>query len=325
MSKPLLALACLTATAAALRQTPALAIRAQTQYCVRTRKFFAQFQQPQPQGGYFPQQQQQQQQGGFGQDPYAQQQGGQSGNGLDSYQQQQIYTQQDWYAQQADMQDLPAGWRTGVDPSSGATYYYSEQTGQYQWEPPQHGSYPQQSYGDAQIVWRVASANGWGPMGSSGRYTLRSNGRSQLVVLGRYDMELDRPYRPFVSRRQCEIRLQADGTATLTSTGKPPTFWRPLGGQWVALQSGESLALSNGDQVSVDANDPEGTVFNCNGFWEQQDDYQVARALDDVAMAEERLRQSAQYSGPSMDALEALETADQRLAAEEHARYDQHY
>jgi hypothetical protein len=43
------------------------------------------------------------------------------------------------YAQPGYVQDLPAGWTTGVDESSGATYYYHEQTGQSQWDPPQQG------------------------------------------------------------------------------------------------------------------------------------------------------------------------------------------
>ena len=49
----------------------------------------------------------------------------------------------------------------------------------------------------------------------------------------------------------------------------------------------------------------------------QQDVYEYADALEDVALAEDRLKQSAEYSpccGPSMDALEALEAADERLA-----------
>ena len=35
-------------------------------------------------------------------------------------------------------QGLPAGWSAAVDQASGQTYYYNEQTGQSQWEPPQH-------------------------------------------------------------------------------------------------------------------------------------------------------------------------------------------
>lgn len=33
---------------------------------------------------------------------------------------------------------LPPGWVTGVDPSTGQQYYYNEQTGASQWDPPQY-------------------------------------------------------------------------------------------------------------------------------------------------------------------------------------------
>jgi len=32
---------------------------------------------------------------------------------------------------------LPPGWTSGVDQASGQTYYFNEQTGQSQWDPPQ--------------------------------------------------------------------------------------------------------------------------------------------------------------------------------------------
>ena len=67
----------------------------------------------------------------------------------------------------------------------------------------------------------------------------------------------------FVSRKQCLVSCLADGTATLTSVGKPPTLWRERAGPWCSLQKGDSLVLSDGDQVSLDAKDPENTVFTC--------------------------------------------------------------
>ena len=66
-----------------------------------------------------------------------------------------------------------------------------------------------------------------------------------------------------VSRRQAVVRVLADGTAALTSCGRGATLWRARGGAWVALQWGDSLLLTDGDQVSVDCNDPEGAVFTC--------------------------------------------------------------
>ena len=63
---------------------------------------------------------------------------------------QQEYMQQDYaqqgYAQQGYAQELPAGWSMGVDEASGATYYYNEQTGQTQWDPPLAGYSPQGGY-----------------------------------------------------------------------------------------------------------------------------------------------------------------------------------
>ena len=50
---------------------------------------------------------------------------------------QQGYVAQPGYSQQG----LPANWVIGIDQESGANYYYNEQTGQSQWEPPQQGGY----------------------------------------------------------------------------------------------------------------------------------------------------------------------------------------
>jgi hypothetical protein len=67
------------------------------------------------------------------------------GGDLGSDMQQGRYSQQGYaqqgYSQQGYAEDLPAGWTTGIDPSSGSTYYYNEQTGQSQWEPPLQGGY----------------------------------------------------------------------------------------------------------------------------------------------------------------------------------------
>jgi len=66
-----------------------------------------------------------------------------------------------------------------------------------------------------------------------------------------------------VSRKQCMVQVLADGTVTLTSYGKGPTLWRARAGPWQHVRNGESLVLSDGDQVSLDVNQPDGAVFTC--------------------------------------------------------------
>ena len=79
------------------------------------------------------------------------------------------------------------------------------------------------------------------------------------LTLGRWNMMQPSPY---VSRAQCKVVIMADGTAILTSVGKPPTGIRARGGQWNALYFGQHHILSDGDQVSLDIyNNPEGAVL----------------------------------------------------------------
>ena len=120
------------------------------------------------------------------------------------------------------------GWTTTLDQESGQTYYYNEQTGQSQWEPPQTAL--QHPTGTNQVLWRVA--------GSAGiinrmdrRYNLR---RHDEQVLSRYNMLKQKLT---VSRKQCLVSCLADGTATLTSIGRGPTLWRERGGPWCLLMS----------------------------------------------------------------------------------------
>ena len=65
-----------------------------------------------------------------------------------------------------------------------------------------------------------------------------------------------------VSRQQCIVQVD-QGVATLTSLGRGATLWRNHAGQWCALQNGESLSLTDGDQISLDCNDPDAAVFTC--------------------------------------------------------------
>jgi len=85
-------------------------------------------------------------------------------------------------------------------------------------------------------------------------------GAGQEQVLGRYDT-LDQKLT--VSRSQCAVQIGVDGRATLLSCGKPATGWREPGAAWTWLQNGQTMELVSGDQISLDAGDPEGAVFTC--------------------------------------------------------------
>lgn len=102
-------------------------------------------------------------------------------------------------------------------------------------------------------------------------YTLRNG---QMQVLSRWNMVNEKLT---VSRVQCKVRVSSDGTATLRSCGKGPTLWRAWGGPWNVLHKDERHILSDGDQVSLDWQDPEAAVFTCQvqaamqqGGYEQQ-------------------------------------------------------
>ena len=141
---------------------------------------------------------------------------------------------------------------------------YGQQQGGYpqQSYPPQN--YPQQSY-PGQQQGGYGGQSGFGAQGSW--QVIYPNGQlsevrygSQLT-LGRYDMPMQNPY---VSRQQCVVMMGADGAATVTSRGKPPTGWRPrYGGPWNWLQAQQQHVLSDGDQITLDYQNPEGCVFTC--------------------------------------------------------------
>lgn len=166
-------------------------------------------------------------------------------------------------------QQLPHPWEAAVDPN-GDVYYYNAQTGAAQWEPPAQDS--------AQgVVWRVA-----GISGVKGQdlylyqqdylhtkdhdaekkkdlpYCLRSGDEQ---VLSRWNMLKQKLT---VSRVQCMVKVSPDGTmATLVSCGRGATLWRARGGAWNGLSKDEKHVLADGDQVSLDVNDPEAAVFEC--------------------------------------------------------------
>lgn len=169
-------------------------------------------------------------------------------------------------------QNLPAGWLVGVDQASGETYYYNGETGQSQWQSPLPNSAP--------LLWRVDGVRGVERFpGDTDAvrmikmldeddweweddyelpYNLR-NGEEQM--LGRRNMIYSKLT---VSRVQAVVQVASDGTATLESRGKGPTLWRERGDPlWWALQRGERAPLADGDEMSLDVNDPEAAVFTC--------------------------------------------------------------
>ena len=153
-----------------------------------------------------------------------------------------------------------------MDPSSGQTYYYNEQSGQSQWEPPQAaGGYgaPQQGYGAQQgmqqggstaAVWYVTSLLPNWPVQEG------MQAGSEPCSLGRADTPTKAMH---ISRVQCVVQANPDGTCTLFSQGKGPTGYAQAnsGGQWQFLQVGEARALADGDQISLDYKNPTSAIF----------------------------------------------------------------
>jgi len=118
-------------------------------------------------------------------------------------------------------------------------------------------------------------------------YAVR-NGEEQ--ILGRYDMLEPSLY---VSRQQCIVQVAVDGTAVLVSTGKPWTLYRPGrepyvkdmgllvwagrdGRPWYGMRRSRPLgddigfsgtiALEDGDEISLDMRNPESAVFTIKLF-----------------------------------------------------------
>jgi hypothetical protein len=146
------------------------------------------------------------------------------------------------------------------------TYYYNEATGESQWEPPQPGT-AHPDYSKSQAVWSVG-----GVRGVSG-FTYREGSAhldpyrdlpytvctSNDIVLGRWNMVAQKIH---VSREQCKVKVAGDGTATLISCGKPPTLWRSRTAvSWDALLKWDEKPLSDGDMISLDAQDRDAAVF----------------------------------------------------------------
>ena len=173
---------------------------------------------------------------------------------------------------------LAPGWVTGVDEQSGHLYWYNQQTGESQWEPP-HAAHTGESQwqpphaATAQVMWIVAPADG-----VFNEYTVR-NGEEQ--VLGRYDMVEQDPY---VSRVQCLVRVAADGSASVVSLGKAQTFilqpseMLPSGEytrRMVVLRKDEEHVLRDSEQIALRKNHQTGAMIGIFTVYAQQDEYGV--------------------------------------------------
>ena len=182
------------------------------------------------------------------------------------------------------------GWTTGVDQASGQTYYYNQQTGVSQWEAPPGFGGPQQGYGAQQQQGGAQQQQGYGAQQQQQGYGAQQGSQGWHLVpallvegkgrhlstdytvpcggeqtLGRFDMVDRVGHRLTVSRQQCVVQVSADGTATLYSTGKPPTGWRTGSNEpWNWLMNGQSSTLGHGHKISLDSKNPDDAVFVCN-------------------------------------------------------------
>jgi len=114
----------------------------------------------------------------------------------------------------------------------------------------------------AHAVWIVANYSGLADSQTGLRDTMPHTLRSgEKLVLSRLHMQ--RP-KLTVSREQCKVTVAADGTADLVSCGKGPTLLRQSGSPWYAISRSDTCPLADGDQISLDCNDPEAAVFTCH-------------------------------------------------------------
>ena len=159
------------------------------------------------------------------------------------------------------------GWGMAVD-ENGVSYYYNDQTGQAQWEPPGQAYDTNQPLG-SRVTWWLAPAEG-----VLHEYQV-CNGEEQ--ILGRWDMVEPSPY---VSRVQCLVQVAADGTCHVTSLGKPQTYilktegWRST----VVLRKGQTHALKHGEQIALHKNHRSGQMLGVFTVYAQPDGYDPLQA-----------------------------------------------
>jgi len=131
------------------------------------------------------------------------------------------------------------------------------------------GQFWQQGYGGQQGYGAQHGQQGYGAlMGAcqtlvhveptAGVYNTYEVRNGERQVLGRWDMDCPSPY---ISRMQCVIDVAPDGTAAITSIGKPPSALRAPDGEWYEVRPGESYVVYDGQEFSLDFLKPETTVF----------------------------------------------------------------
>ena len=176
-----------------------------------------------------------------------------------------------------------AEWVSQVDEQSGQTYYCNSVTGECQWEPPMDGGGADPNKWSIDCLSGVAGFSGVPGFAASNKFggSLHEENNYRLE-LGREGRPCQLPYNlgPGEERRlsrynmvdqkdtvaevQCKVQCAADGTPIVVSMGDSATLWRSAGGAWNPLYKGQEQVLSAGDQLSLDANDPEAAVFVCN-------------------------------------------------------------
>ena len=149
---------------------------------------------------------------------------------------------------------------------------YQQQGGYDQWAVPsyqQEGQYGAQAGYGAQVQWRIDATVGVAAMPQTSFPALPKCHVLPYYVRNGEDQVLSRCNMLFksdtVERVQCMIKALADGTTTVIGCGgKSPTLVRSRGdGQWGPLYKGEKRILLDGDQISLDAYNPEAAVFTC--------------------------------------------------------------
>ena len=109
------------------------------------------------------------------------------------------------------------------------------------------------------MIWHVFPRDGSGGMILTEYYV----DRGQEQTLGRYDMTEYDGQKMHVAVDQCVVVAAEDGSAMYVyAQGQEPTGWRTRPDEpWTWMQPGESVALTNGNKVSLDSRDPESAVF----------------------------------------------------------------